>query len=261
MQGTEPGFAGPRNSQAKRYRRWFGTGRITWGRSNMAMSVVYGTAFGGIISENRGGVVSAYIPDQLGNTIGLMNSAGTLTDSWTYWPYGEVRTRTGSNATPFTFLGTLGYFLDTLNKMFYVRARHLRSDLARWLTVDPLWPQEQAFCYVNDTPIAIADPTGLWPWDLCGFSTWASVVCNTIMISACTMTCGWSGQIGLCFKFQFTCGSVCECVGIPGPPDYRQLCSSYCNGKCLNTKDPMCYIKCMDECRRIQLTIDGLWTR
>lgn len=135
-----------------------------WRRSKMAMSVVYGNAFGGIISENRGGTVSAYVPDPLGSTIGLMNSAGTLTDSWTYWPYGEVRTRSGSNATPFTFLGTLGYFLDTLNKLFYVRARFLRPDLARWLTVDLMWPcQRSQYAYVRDMPVKMRDPSGLAP--------------------------------------------------------------------------------------------------
>jgi len=127
----------------------------------MAMSVVYGTAFGGIISENRGGTVSVYVPDTLGSTIGLMNSAGTLTDSWTYWPYGEVRTRTGSNVTPFTFLGIIGYFQDVLSKLSYVRARFLKCDLARWLTVDPLWPSQPAYGYVENNPLLATDGSGL----------------------------------------------------------------------------------------------------
>ena len=64
------------------------------------------------------------------------------------WPYGEVVSRTGTNPTPLTFLGVIGYFQDVLSKMYYVRARHFRADLARWLTVDPLWPKEYAYAYM-----------------------------------------------------------------------------------------------------------------
>ena len=188
------------------------------------MSVVYGNAFGGVISENRGGTVSTYVPDPLGSTIGLVDSAGTLTDSWTYWPYGEVRTRTGSNATPFTFLGVLGYFQDVLNTLFYVRARHLRVDLARWLTVDPLWPSEPGYVYVGGAPTIEADPSGMsqasccfiaavtaagivglgtlaatnWPCLVClagaavsclapGIGT---IICISILGTLCSSTCG-----------------------------------------------------------------------
>jgi len=127
----------------------------------MAMSVVYSNFCGRVVSENRGGVVSNYVADPLGSTIGLIDSAGTMTDRWEYWPYGEVVSRTGSNATPLTFLGVLGYFKDVLDKLFYVRARHLRVDLARWLTVDPVWPREQPYGYAEDSPGLNADPTGL----------------------------------------------------------------------------------------------------
>ncbi len=56
-----------------------------------------------------------------------------------YWPYGEVRSRTGSTPTKFLFAGTLGYFADGLTRL-YVRARHYLAQAARWLTADPLWP-------------------------------------------------------------------------------------------------------------------------
>ncbi len=59
---------------------------MIWDGSSMAMSVVYSNAFGGIIAKNRGGVVSDYVQDPLGSTIGLMDSTGTLTDRWEYWP-------------------------------------------------------------------------------------------------------------------------------------------------------------------------------
>ena len=114
-----------------------------------------------VVSETRNGVESDYISDTLGSTIGLMDSAGVMTDRWEYWPQGEVVSRTGTNPTPLTFLGILGYFQDVLSKLFYVRARHLRVDLARWLTVDPLWPTTGAYVYCEDAAVGCSDSSGL----------------------------------------------------------------------------------------------------
>lgn len=127
----------------------------------MAMAVVYTTFAGQIVSENRGGVTREYISDPLGSTIALASDSA-ITDTWDYWPYGEVMSRTGTNPTPFTFVGTLGYFKDLLDKLFYVRARHYQPNYGRWLTVDPLWPDESAYAYVGNGPANRVDPSGLW---------------------------------------------------------------------------------------------------
>jgi len=52
----------------------------------MAMSVVYATINGQIVSENRGGVISYYAPGNLGSTVALLDATGTVTDTFTYWP-------------------------------------------------------------------------------------------------------------------------------------------------------------------------------
>ena len=129
----------------------------------MAMSVVYSNFCGMVVSETRGGVESDYVHDTLGSTIGLMDNTGSMTDRWEYWPFGEVVSHTGSNPTPLTFLGVIGYFKDVLDKLYYVRARQLRADLARWLTVDPTWPSEPPFGYVDNNPTTLSDPSGLKP--------------------------------------------------------------------------------------------------
>ena len=116
-----------------------------------------------VVSETRNGVESDYVCDTLGSTIGLLNSAGTMTDRWEYWPYGEVISHTGTSVTPLTFLGVTGYFQDVLNKLTYVRARHLRVDQTRWLTVDPMWPVQLPYTYVGNVPVAKSDPSGLSP--------------------------------------------------------------------------------------------------
>lgn len=208
------------------------------------MSVVYSNFCGMVVSENRGGVVSDYVHDTLGNTIGLMDSAGTMTDRWEYWPYGEVVSRTGTNPTPLTFLGVIGYFQDVLSKLFYVRARHLRVDLARWLTSDPFWPSELAFAYAWSGPVQIADPTGhaspgsgmlgsVLPWPPCDPSE--SALCDTvcggwrylcIVLKTGKIICWCWGQI---WGFLRCVACYAFCIAIPLPP---HTCVSWCGPLC-----------------------------
>lgn len=126
----------------------------------MPMSVTYTTFNGRIVSENRGGVIRNYVSDAEGNTIALTDDTGTVTDTWTYWPYGEVQKHTGTSTTPFTFGGVFGVFSDSATQG-YARARIVRYDLTRWMTVDPLWPFQPAYVYAHSNPVTFTDPSGL----------------------------------------------------------------------------------------------------
>jgi RHS repeat-associated protein len=130
----------------------------------MAMSVVYTTINGVLYHENRGGVETEYVPDTLGSLIQCRDSSGNVTYTADYWPYGEVRTSTGSKTSPWGFVGLLGYFTD-LTKRLYVRARHYRPNVGQWQTVDPLWPKAKPFSYVGCGPTRWTDPTGHWHWN------------------------------------------------------------------------------------------------
>jgi len=44
---------------------------------------------------------------------------------------------------------------------FYVRARYYLANVGRWLTVDPLWPGQKSYGYVNSSPNRAVDPSGL----------------------------------------------------------------------------------------------------
>ena len=110
----------------------------------MPMKARYTVANGEVIAEKRGGVRKTYVPDPLGSTIALLDNTQTKTDTFSYWPYGELKSRTGTTATPFRFVGTLGYYHDSSNRN-YVRARHLRPIYGRWQTKDPLWPLEAVY--------------------------------------------------------------------------------------------------------------------
>ncbi|MFM9874484.1 MAG: RHS repeat domain-containing protein [Fimbriimonadaceae bacterium] len=125
----------------------------------MAASVLY-TNFGGMLChEDRGGVQRTYVHDEMGNTSFLVD-ATSVTDTYTYSPYGQV-THTGSNVTPFTFIGALGYFASGWSMLTsYVRARWYSSVSGQWGSVDPIWPWQKAYQYVEGKPSAWIDPSG-----------------------------------------------------------------------------------------------------
>lgn len=100
------------------------------------------------------------MPDPLGSTAALLDSSQNQTDTWEYWPYGEVASRTGPNATPFAFCGIWGYFKDLVDRLSYVQRRFLLPSVGKWLTTDPGWPQRPAYRYAS-SPNMHVDPSGL----------------------------------------------------------------------------------------------------
>ena len=124
------------------------------------MIVTYARVNGVLVEENRGGEITTYVADTLGSVIKTIDEAGAVYSNTGYWPYGEVRTSTGSNPSPWSFVGTLGYYKDSLART-YVRARSFLGELGRWKSVDPLWPSQDAYAYVKGQPLTYVDPTGL----------------------------------------------------------------------------------------------------
>jgi len=80
--------------------------------TTMAMTARYTVINGEIISEQRGSSRRTYVPDANGNTVALVDDTGTVTDTFSYWPYGEVKTRTGSTPAPFRFGGVRGWYTN-----------------------------------------------------------------------------------------------------------------------------------------------------
>jgi len=76
------------------------------------MKIRYEVVDGEIIAEKRNGVRKLYIPDAVGNTIALIDNTQTITDTFSYWPYGEESGGTGPRDTEFRFGGALGVRRD-----------------------------------------------------------------------------------------------------------------------------------------------------
>src|SRR6184192_1481400 len=126
-------------------------------------TVRYTSMNGEVIAEKRGGVRRLYVPDPLGSTVALLDNTQTQTDTFSYWPYGEERSRTGTTPTPFRFGGPAGYYRDSASRS-YVRARHLDVAKGRWATREPGGPiasEPNRYMYVGGRPATVTDPTGL----------------------------------------------------------------------------------------------------
>lgn len=129
-------------------------------------TVRYTVVNGQVVAENRNGVRKTYVPDPSGSTIALLDDKQKITDTFSYSPFGELKSRTGTTPTPFQYIGTRGYYTNPSNRV-YVRARTYQSSYARWMTVDPLWPGESAYGYARNNPVRWGDPSGNFVFEGC----------------------------------------------------------------------------------------------
>ena len=126
------------------------------------MKARYTVLDGEILAQERSGVKHDYVPDPLGSVIALYDTNQTKTDTFSYWPYGDVKSRTGSTPTHFGFEGTGGYYADVTGRC-YVRARHLSTAKGCWMTPElPLYMSWGAspYYYCGGNPTSYVDPSG-----------------------------------------------------------------------------------------------------
>jgi RHS repeat-associated protein len=168
----------------------------------MAMKARYTVISGEVIFEKRGANHRTYVPDANGNSVALVDDGGTVTDTFTYWPYGEVKSRTGTTPTPFQFGGVLGYYKDTGDR-YYVRTRHYNPGSVIWTSVDRYWPREQPYQYARENPATFNDPMGTRVNNSPGGC-----------YSRCWRTYKGYGfsDANACYRCKEKCGSKVDCV-------------------------------------------------
>lgn len=185
----------------------------------MAMRTRYTTVEGEVLSQVSAGVRRDYVPDPLGSVVALLDSNQAKTDTFSYWPYGSVRTRTGTTRANFAFVGTLGYYTDSAARL-YVRARYYSPGIAQWRTMDPLWPAtRRPFLYVNGSPEVLTDASGLQghPRTRKGRPKLHRVP--------------WIGESGLALDFAY--GAYCGSANVSNP-GWRVLPQDCVDACCLN---------------------------
>lgn len=128
------------------------------------MSTVRYTNLGStLLSENRNGSKRDYVSDPLGSSVALLDNTQTETDTYSYWPFGGVRSSTGTTPTSFRYGGAIGY--HSLGGTIYIRARNYIPSRGRWLTHDPLNRRSVSnYKYCSNSPVSSSDPWGLDDW-------------------------------------------------------------------------------------------------
>jgi len=119
----------------------------------------------GLVSQiTAAGVSHYYHYGPTGNTLALTNSAGSVSDTFAYAPYGFT-TSTGATHNPFRFVGKHGV-MDDGNGLHYMRARYYKEDIKRFVSLDALHgdimtPQKlNRYAYALGNPVMGIDPSG-----------------------------------------------------------------------------------------------------
>lgn len=134
-----------------------------------------------MIDAADGNKVYFYHFDRTGSTLALTNSAGTMTDSYAYTPYGKLLGHNGTSQQPFTFVGQWGVRNEggpsTSSGLYHMRARYYDANTARFMSRDPVWPQVadprqiNPYQYALSKPSSYIDPLGLMSVD--DWMSWA----------------------------------------------------------------------------------------
>ena len=122
------------------------------------------------IDAGTGHNVSFYHFDREGNTQALTDSAGQVTDTYAYTPYGQLAGHNGSNSQPFTFVGKFGVRQEGKSgTLYHMRSRYYDAVTGRFLSRDSLCPdllsplELNPYCYAMLNPVGFSDPGGTGP--------------------------------------------------------------------------------------------------
>nr|WP_308288202.1 RHS repeat-associated core domain-containing protein [Streptomyces corallincola] len=111
---------------------------------------------GTLVGMRSGGSSQYYLTDAQNSVIGLVDTTGTRTATYTYGPYGEPRTTTGTQQ-PFRYTSA---YLDP-SGLYKMGARFYDPRLGRFTQPDPSGQEQNTYLYAGGDPINNVDPSGL----------------------------------------------------------------------------------------------------
>jgi RHS repeat-associated protein len=109
------------------------------------------------------GSATYYNFDLTGDTTELIAADGTVQNSYSYLPFGETLSATGTSPNPFVYVGELGATSDK-SGVFYMRRRWYDPPTGRFLSNDPIGffgGDINSRRYVYNAPTALTDASGL----------------------------------------------------------------------------------------------------
>jgi RHS repeat-associated protein len=107
------------------------------------------------------GTTFYYVQDQLGSVTQLVTNSGSIAAQYSYDPYGNQTTVSGSVVSD---IGYAGYFSHAASGLDFTLYRAYDPSHARWLNRDPIGEAGgvNLYAYVDGNPISEIDPLGLW---------------------------------------------------------------------------------------------------
>ena len=140
------------------------TNTIAKGLTLFAMCLTH-TAGLGFATYANGALTLAH-SDPQGSVIALTDTSGAILHTAAYGPHGQDWGATGTNPTPFTWLG--GYGVQTINsdtplRLYLTRHRVYSATLNRFLSANPLGLSGglNLYAYGEGNPLMYIDPLGL----------------------------------------------------------------------------------------------------
>jgi len=181
-----------------------------------------------LVSMTTGAGSFYYHYDGLGSVANLTSATGTPQWTYTYEPFGSIRTELrNDSAAPTNLMRFTGELFDTSTGLYHLRARQYDPATGRFLQADPLAPSISdpyvaAYVYVNNRPPLLVDPSGLcvigdgpcpgadfvrsvangfsemskFAWDVTGYG----VAAIAVMSGASVRPCGNGDQLAVCVE-------------------------------------------------------------
>ena len=152
--GTNESYLYSQDGLRKEKTNSSGSTKFTWDDQNLlletspsgvvlARNTDFPGYWGGLASQNRGGVSNFFGVDSQGSVRILNSILGAITDYCAYMAFGVELATGATTVNPNRYLGLYGYYRDFINWM-YVRAMLLDALRGRWVSRDMLgsWARE-----------------------------------------------------------------------------------------------------------------------
>ena len=122
----------------------------------------------------------------------MVDANGATVASYTYDPYGNILTATGSMAE-INPLRYRGYYYDEETGFYYLQSRYYDPAIGRFINADDVsmlgadgsMLSYNLFAYCENNPVMGCDPTGYWDWG--GVTVGLGIIAVTVITVA---TCG-----------------------------------------------------------------------
>jgi RHS repeat-associated protein len=116
---------------------------------------------GQLLGMRVGSAAYYYLTDGLGSVAAVTDGYGAVAATYSYEPFGKVKSSTGTLANPYRWLGALGVYLDTATGLYKMGTRYYDPALGRFTQVDPLFGgSANAYDYAAQDPIGNEDVDG-----------------------------------------------------------------------------------------------------